>query len=130
MKNDKLNTPPAPPVLPAPIAMSGQPANGKPKEPKPGARPENSTDATQGEALAVRARARKAELEALLAKVPAPDDEVRADVERALSSVKTLLTGDTAHLSPTTAAELNRWLEGAKHLGEQTTSKPASKPGH
>ncbi len=130
MNEDKMNTPPTPPAAPAPTPMTGLPAKGSSKQREAGATRENSTDATTGEALAVRARAREAELAALLVRVPAPDAAVRADVERALASVKTLLTGDTAHLAPTTAAELNRWLEGAKHLGEQTTSRPASKPGH
>lgn len=93
-------------------------------EAKPTQKGMNSTDATQGEALAVRAQVRKRELEALLAKTPASDSAVRADIERALASVATLLSGDSKHLAPTTAAELDRWLEGSKHLGELATTKP------
>ncbi len=85
----------------------------------------NLTDATQGEPLAVRARTRKAQLEALLVKTPSYDAATRSDIERALSALVPMLTGDTEHLSAATAAELSRWLEGAKQLGEMVTPVPA-----
>lgn len=84
----------------------------------------NSTDATQGEPLPVRASIRRGELEELLEHTD--DVRTRQDVELALSSLAQLLTGDPEHLSAPTAAALNRWLEGAKHLGETTpTVAPA-----
>lgn len=128
MPTDKLTPPTAStPTKQPPSAMT---APAKMKEAKPNQKAGNSTDATQGEALAVRAQVRKAELEALLAKVPAHDAAVRADIERALASVATLLAGDSKHLSPTTAAELNRWLEGAKHLDEVAPPTATPKPVH
>ena len=128
MTTDKLTPPTAStPIAQPPIAMT---APAKMKEAKPDKKAGNSTDATQGEALAVRAQVRKVELEALLAKVPAHDATVRADIERALASVATLLSGDSKHLAPTTAAELNRWLEGAKHLGEVAPPAATPKPVH
>ena len=87
----------------------------------------NRTDATQGEPLAVRARTRQAQLQALLVKTPSYDAATRGDIELALSAVTQLLTGDTEHLSDATAAELSRWLEGAKQLGETVTPGPAAK---
>lgn len=124
MTTDKI-TPPVGSTQPlAPLGAMTPPA--KPMEAKPTQQGKNTTDATQGEALAVRAQVRKAELEALLTKSPAYEAAVRADIERALASVATLLSGDSKHLSPTTAAELNRWLEGAKHLGEMAAT-PAPK---
>jgi hypothetical protein len=89
---------------------------------------ENSTDATQGQALGVRALARKAELEALLPTLEPHQAAMRADIERALASVATLLRGDSAHLSAATAAELNRWLEAAKFFAEPATTEPAPAP--
>ena len=41
-----------------------------------------------------------------------------------IASVDTMLTGDTEHLSETTASDINRWLEGSKHLGETPTGAP------
>lgn len=84
----------------------------------------NSTDATEGQPLAVRARARRAELQAALAKTSADDDRTRGDLERALTTIGELLTGDTGHLTETTATDINAWLERSKHLGELAT-KPA-----
>jgi hypothetical protein len=88
------------------------------KQPKQPKHVENSTDATRGEPLAARAQTRKAELEAVLAKLPADEKRERGDIEIALSSLNGLLTGDVNHLTDATAAELNRLLEGSKHLGE------------
>ena len=86
---------------------------------------QNSTDATLGQPLAVRAKTRKAELEALLE--TSTDVRARGDIELALSSVTELLTGDPEHLSATTAAAINLWLEREKHLGE--TAAKASTSG-
>src|SRR5512140_137883 len=81
-------------------------------------RAENSTDATRGEPLAMRARKRKAELEKALKLLPADEVRPRKDIELALGSVDDLLTGDSKHLSDSTASALNRWLETTKHLAE------------
>jgi len=79
----------------------------------------NTTDATQGEPLAVRARARRKELAAALAKLPADRARERGDIELALTTVDNLLTGDPKHLSDATGGDLNKWLEGTKHLAEK-----------
>jgi len=84
------------------------------------ARVENTTDATRGEPLAVRAQKRKAELEAALQKLPADELRARSDIELALTTADGLLTGDVEKLSDATASQLNRWLEHTKHLAEVT----------
>jgi len=88
------------------------------QEPRAPAHVENTTDATRGEPLAVRAQKRKAELEAALQKLPADELRARNDIELALTTVEGLLTGDLEQLSDATASNLNRWLEQSKHLGE------------
>ena len=85
---------------------------------------ENTTDATRGEPLAVRAEKRKLELEAALAKLPVDDLRARNDIEIVIGSISALLTGNTEHLSDTTASDLSRLLENSKHLAEMT---PVSK---
>ncbi|HEX3759144.1 MAG TPA: hypothetical protein VHW23_10575 [Kofleriaceae bacterium] len=85
---------------------------------------ENSTDATRGEPLAMRAQKRKLELERALAKLPADDMRARNDIAAAVASIDGLLTGDVEHLSDTTAADLSRLLENIKHLAE---TSPVSK---
>jgi hypothetical protein len=79
---------------------------------------ENSTDATRGEPLAVRAEKRKIELQAILDKLPEDLLRERADLQLALSSVDELMTGDLEHLPDVVASELNTWLERTKHLAE------------
>jgi hypothetical protein len=81
---------------------------------------ENTTDATRGEPLAVRAQKRRAELDAALQKLPAGDLRARNDIELALTTVDGLLTGDIEKLSDATASQLNRWLEQTKHVAEAT----------
>jgi hypothetical protein len=78
----------------------------------------NSTDATRGEPLALRAQKRRAELEVALQKLPASELRARSDIELALASVDAMLTGDLDTLPDATAAELNRWLEHTKHVAE------------
>jgi len=90
---------------------------------------ENTTDATRGEPLAQRAHARRAELQKALAKLPEAELRARNDLTLALGSIDELLTGDSAHLSDTTADAINRWLETSKHLGEMTP-KPRAAGGH
>lgn len=89
----------------------------------------NSTAATEGQPLAVRARARQAELEAALAKTPAHDDRTRRDLQLALTTIAELLTGDTEHLTETTSSDINTWLERSKHLGE-LAPRPAGNTKH
>jgi hypothetical protein len=79
---------------------------------------ENSTDATRGEPLAMRAQKRKLELERALENHPADDVRARNDINVAVASINALLTGDVDHLSGATAAELSRLLESSKHLAE------------
>jgi hypothetical protein len=86
-----------------------------PKQPK---HIENSTDATRGEPLAMRAQKRRIELAAALDKIPDEDTRARNDLEIAMSSIDGLLTGDVEHLSDATASELSRLLENSKHLAE------------
>ena len=83
---------------------------------------ENSTDATRGEPLAVRAQKRRAELAQALEKLPSDETRKRSDIEIALGAVDELLTGDVEHLSNVTAADLSRWLESSKHLAETCPS--------
>ena len=83
------------------------------------AKPTNSTDATRGEPLATRARTRRAELAAALEALPADRARARGDIELALSTVDSLLTGDPTHPSDATAGDLNTLLEGTKHLAEK-----------
>lgn len=80
----------------------------------------NTTDATRGEPLGVRAEKRRSELERALAALPEEDLRARNDIKLALCSVDAMLTGDPEHLSDATAAELSRWLEHVKHLAETT----------
>jgi hypothetical protein len=84
---------------------------------------ENTTDATRGEPLAMRAQKRKLELEKALDKLPAEDVRSRNDIDVAVATINALLTGDVDHLSDSTAAELSRALEASKHLGETTPTK-------
>jgi cell division septum initiation protein DivIVA len=95
--------------------MIEKPSHSHVRQPK---RVENSTDATRGEPLAMRAQKRKLELEAALEKLPADEQRARNDIEVALASMNALLTGDVDHLASTTAADLNRVLESSKHLAE------------
>ena len=78
----------------------------------------NSTDATRGAPLAVRARARRDELAAALELLPAHSARERGDIELALTTVDSLLTGDTENFADATAREVNKWLEQTKHLAE------------
>jgi CMP-N-acetylneuraminic acid synthetase len=84
---------------------------------------ENSTDATRGEPLALRAQKRKAELESILDVMPENALLARKDIEMALSEVDQWLLGDYEHLSKITGEDISRWLEATKHLAE-----PAPKP--
>lgn len=100
---------------PAPVSKPARPAK----------HVENSTDATRGEPLAMRAQKRKLELERALERQPAEDVRARNDINVAVASINTLLTGDVDHLSDATAAELSRLLENSKHLAE---ANPVSGP--
>lgn len=95
------------------------------KSARPAKHIENSTDATRGEPLAMRAQKRKLELERALEKLPAEELRARNDISIAVSSIGALLTGDVDHLSDSTAAELSRVLENSKHLAENNPTPRA-----
>jgi hypothetical protein len=82
---------------------------------------ENSTDATRGEPLGLRAQKRRGELEAALAKLPA-ESAARSDIELVVTSISSLLTGDLDHLADTTASTLSHVLENSKHLVESAVA--------
>lgn len=84
---------------------------------------ENTTDATRGEPLAMRAQKRKVELERALEALPAEDVRARNDIDVALATINALLTGNVDRLSDSTAAELSRILENSKHLAVVAPSK-------
>jgi hypothetical protein len=90
------------------------------------ARSENSTDASRGEPIVIRAMKRKAELEAALTLLPVEDTLARNDIEHVLGSFESLLTGDLKALSSLTASDLSRLLEINKHLAETTPQAKAS----
>ena len=79
---------------------------------------ENTTDATRGQPLALRAKQRKAELEHILKAMRGDDIVERKNIERALSEIDQWLVGDVEHLSKVTGENISRWLEGTKHLAE------------
>jgi hypothetical protein len=87
---------------------------------------ENTTDATRGEPIVIRAMKRKAELEAALAMLPTEDTRARSDIEHVLGSFEALLTGDLTALSNVTASDLSRLLERNKHLAETSPQMNAS----
>ncbi|HEY4182710.1 MAG TPA: hypothetical protein VGM90_38025 [Kofleriaceae bacterium] len=99
--------------------MSAKHQSTQPKQPKI-PHFENSTDATRGLPLGVRAQKRREELQAALDDLPVEDARARNDIEVVLATLDNLLTGDPTHLSDATAAELNRALENSKHLAEVT----------
>lgn len=95
--------------------MNGKASHSHAKQPK---HVENSTDATRGEPLAMRAQKRKLELETALEILPAEEQRARNDIEVALASINAPLTGDVDHLADTTTSDLSRLLENSKHLAE------------
>ena len=78
---------------------------------------ENSTDATRGEPLAIRAQKRKLELQAAGEKLGVEEPARRA-IDLAVATIDSLLLGDAAHPSHATSVDLSRVLERSKHLGE------------
>jgi hypothetical protein len=86
----------------------------------------NSVDATAGQPMVTRVMARKQELEAALAALPAEEVRARGDLELALGSIAELLTGDLENVPPVVVASMSRWLESNKHLAESAI--PASAP--
>jgi hypothetical protein len=78
----------------------------------------NSVDATIGQPIVARVLARKLELEALLAALPEDQLLSRADIDLALGTIESLLTGDLSHVPPVVASRMSRWLESNKHLAE------------
>ena len=96
------------------------------EQPAPPTLVENSTDATRGEPLAMRAQKRRHELEGILANLPAEDRRARSDIQLMVASIDALLTGDVDHLSDATAAALNKLLENGKHIAEVAPATDAS----
>ncbi|MBA3821327.1 MAG: hypothetical protein H0X17_20760 [Deltaproteobacteria bacterium] len=78
----------------------------------------NTVDATIGQPLIARVVARKQELEVLLGGLPEDERRERADIEHALGTLESLMTGDLAHVPAVVAVDLNTWLERHKHLAE------------
>jgi hypothetical protein len=87
----------------------------------------SSTEAMRGASLRVRVEARKNELELALAKL-GPDDRARNDIEKALSEVSGLLTGDLDQIPRVVAKELSTWLEANKHVNEWHSFKKDRHP--
>lgn len=85
----------------------------------------NSVDATAHQPIVNRVMARKEELERLLETVP-EHDRTRDDIALALSTIEPLLTGDLAHVPAVVAADMNRWLERNKHVGESSVGEVAA----
>jgi hypothetical protein len=78
----------------------------------------NSVDATIGQPIVDRVVARKQELEAALAALPADDVRERSDLELALSTIGEMLTGNLSRVPAIVASDMSRWLERTKHLAE------------
>jgi type IV secretory pathway VirB2 component (pilin) len=66
--------------------------------------------------LRARVEARRAELEAALARLVA-GDRARRPLEEALGQIDGLLTGNVDQIPAVVAAELSTWLESNKYLG-------------
>jgi hypothetical protein len=81
----------------------------------------NSVDATTGQPIVARVNARKLELETLLAALPDTEVDVRRDIDLALATINSLLTGDLENVPPVVAVDMNRWLERNKHLAERVS---------
>lgn len=79
-----------------------------------------TSTSTSNPSLRLRVEDRKAEIEADLAQ--ASDDRIRQDLQDALSQVEGLLTGNLDKIPMVVAAELSKWLEVSKYLGEQHPS--------
>ena len=77
----------------------------------------NPVDASRGQSLRLRVAAHKEALEQSLAKL-GTNDRSRRDIEAALSEVQGLLTGDLDRIPKVVAAELSKWLEATKYVGE------------
>ena len=91
--------------------------------------PEPSTDiATRNPGLVEQVQVRRTELEAALA---AGDlgASTRSDIESALATLGTMLTGDLDELPDTVRRDLARWLESNKYLGVRTGA-PAETARH
>ncbi len=95
-----------------------------------GSRTINSVDATSGQPIVDRVMSRKHELEALLAKLPEHELRARGDIELALNTINSLLTGDLTHVPAMVVADMSRWLELNKHLAESAVGQidPVTSP--
>jgi hypothetical protein len=89
----------------------------------------NSVDATAGQPIVARVKARKAELEALRDGLPEDDRATRGDISLALATINDLLTGDLEHVPSVVVADMNRWLEQNKHLAERVETGATAAEG-
>lgn len=78
---------------------------------------ESPATSTQAPIVA-RVMARKLELAALLAAVPAPTGHTADEINMALNTIDGLLTGDLINVPEVVAAEMSRWLEANKHVAQ------------
>ena len=79
----------------------------------------NSVDATTGQPIITRVLSRKAELEAVRQTLPETALQALGDIDLALQTIETLLTGDHANIPAVVVADMNKWLEQNKHLAER-----------
>jgi len=83
----------------------------------------NTTDASRGQFLKTRVEMRKRELQTAAAGLE-PTDHTRQDIEAALAAIEGLLTGDLDNMPQMVSADLNRWLERNKYLGQHPGAEP------
>jgi hypothetical protein len=87
----------------------------------------NSVDATMGQPIIARVTARKTELEGLLAALAPDQTRTRGDIELALSTIESLLTGDLEHIPAVVVSDMSQWLEHNKHLAESAAEPVAER---
>jgi hypothetical protein len=76
----------------------------------------NSVDATVGHPIVERVVAHKLALQEKLASLSEDDRTTRADIDLALATIETLMTGDLGEVPRVVAADMSQWLERTKHL--------------
>lgn len=84
----------------------------------------NSTEATLGQPMVERVQARQQELSTLLADVPETNERLRAEITLALDGASQLLSGDLENVPAVVLADMNNWLERAKHVDETAVAEP------
>jgi len=88
---------------------------------------EHSADAATVQPIVARVQSRRHELETALDALPADGVRERRDLELAIGTIDSLLTGDLDHVPSTVAADMSRWLEQNKHLAT-VQSAPVAAP--